>query len=205
MKVLAPNVSHHFAGDHALGGTRHDRELVRRWFNRLGPVLPNLRFDVKNVWIKGPPWRTTVIAQWVATATLANGDPYVNPGVHIISIRWGKAYALDVSEDFRPWQRAWLNRPKRGSRKLRLPRSKADLAAPAIAVELDRNSCAPANVRFGSLADIGEGFRDVRFTPKSGHSSARFACPLSASSRHRQANRPPRLEVDQRTAATCRA
>jgi hypothetical protein len=37
--------------------------------------------------------------QWVATATLANGDPYVNPGVHIISIRWGKAYALDVSED----------------------------------------------------------------------------------------------------------
>ena len=35
----------------------------------------------------------------VATATLANGDPYVNPGVHIISIRWGKAYALDVSED----------------------------------------------------------------------------------------------------------
>jgi hypothetical protein len=33
------------------------------------------------------------------TATLANGDPYVNPGVHIISIRWGKAYALDVSED----------------------------------------------------------------------------------------------------------
>ena len=25
------------------------------------------------------------------------------------------------------------------------------------------------NVRFGSLADISEGFRDVRFTPKSGH------------------------------------
>ena len=37
-------------------------------------------------------------------------------------------------------------------------------------------------VRFGSLADIGEGFRDVRFTPKSGHSSARVGCPLSAKS-----------------------
>jgi ketosteroid isomerase-like protein len=99
LKVLAPNVSHHFAGDHALGGTRHDRESVRRWFNRLGTVLPNLRFDVKNVWVKGPPWQTTLIAQWVATTTLANGDPYVNPGVHIISMRWGKVYALDVSED----------------------------------------------------------------------------------------------------------
>ena len=41
-----------------------------------------------------------------------------------------------------------------------------------------------AQVRNGSLADIGEGFRDVRFTPKSGHSSARVGCPLSANSRH---------------------
>jgi hypothetical protein len=35
----------------------------------------------------------------VATATLANGDPYINPGVHIITMRWGKVYSLDVSED----------------------------------------------------------------------------------------------------------
>jgi ketosteroid isomerase-like protein len=73
LKVLAPNVSHHFAGDHALGGTRHDRESVRRWFNRLGTVLPNLRFDVKNVWIKGPPWRTTVIA-WINGNSECDGD-----------------------------------------------------------------------------------------------------------------------------------
>ena len=68
-------------GNHALGGTRHDKETLRRWFNRLGKVLPNIQFDVKNVWVKGPPWQTTIIAQWVATATLANGDPYINPGV----------------------------------------------------------------------------------------------------------------------------
>jgi hypothetical protein len=37
--------------------------------------------------------------KWVAAATLANGDPYVNPGVHIIAMRWGKVYSLDVSED----------------------------------------------------------------------------------------------------------
>jgi ketosteroid isomerase-like protein len=99
LKALAPNVTHSFAGDHALGGTRHDTEALRRWFNRLGRVLPNLRFDVKKVWVKGPPWMTTVFVQWVATATLANGDPYVNPGVHIITMQWGKVYSLDVYED----------------------------------------------------------------------------------------------------------
>jgi ketosteroid isomerase-like protein len=99
LKALAPNVIHHFAGDHALGGTRHDAEALRRWFDRLGTVLPSLQFDVKNVWVKGWPWQTTVIVQWEATTTLANGDPYVNPGVHIIAMRWGKAYSLDVYED----------------------------------------------------------------------------------------------------------
>jgi ketosteroid isomerase-like protein len=99
LKALAPNVSHHFAGDHALGGTRHDTEALRRWFDRLGAVLPNIRFEVKDVWVSGWPWRTTVIIRWVATATLVNGDPYVNPGVHIIAMRWGKVYSLDVFED----------------------------------------------------------------------------------------------------------
>ena len=47
----------------------------------------------------GGPWKTTVVARWVATNTLANGEPYVNPGVHIIKLRWGKAYDFDVYED----------------------------------------------------------------------------------------------------------
>jgi ketosteroid isomerase-like protein len=98
-EALAPNITHRFAGDHSLGGTRHDKETLRRWFERLGRVLPNLQFDVKHVWVKGPPWRTTLIVQWVATATLANGDPYINPGVHIIDMQWGKVLAIDVAED----------------------------------------------------------------------------------------------------------
>jgi hypothetical protein len=103
LKVLAPNVSHHFAGDHALGGTRHDRESVRRWFNRLGTVLPNLRFDVKNVWVKGPPWRTTVSGwrpqRWpmaIRTSTLAS-----------ISSAYGGARPTRSTclRTLRPWQR----------------------------------------------------------------------------------------------------
>src|SRR5262249_42518130 len=48
------------------------------------------------------------------------------------------------------------------------------------------------NVRFGSLADIRERTRDVRFTPRSGHAQRRHRCLLSAiSGHHRLAQTPP--------------
>jgi ketosteroid isomerase-like protein len=62
-------------------------------------VLPDLKFDVTDVLVKGTPWNTTVVARWVATTTLLNGEPYVNRGCHVISIKWGKAHTFDVYED----------------------------------------------------------------------------------------------------------
>jgi ketosteroid isomerase-like protein len=32
---LADDVHHVFAGDHALGGERHSKDAVRRWFERV--------------------------------------------------------------------------------------------------------------------------------------------------------------------------
>ena len=40
------------------------------------------------------------------------------------------------------------------------------------------------HVRLGSLADIGECIRDVRFAPLSGHAQGRHRCQLSATSGH---------------------
>src|SRR5512141_885499 len=40
------------------------------------------------------------------------------------------------------------------------------------------------NVRFGSLADISERIRDVRFTPESGHAERQHRGPLCAISGH---------------------
>jgi len=97
--VSSNNLTHRFAGPNSLGGIRHDKEALGRWFKRLGTVMPTLKLDVKDVVVHGGPWNTTVIARWVATNTLANGEPYVNPGVHIIKLRWGKAYDFDVYED----------------------------------------------------------------------------------------------------------
>ena len=62
-------------------------------------MLPNLEFEVNNFLVKGMPWDTKVIARWVATARLNNGELYTNLGVHIINLRWGKAYRFDVYED----------------------------------------------------------------------------------------------------------
>ena len=97
---VAPNVHHRFAGDHALGGERHDKESLRHWFGRVSRVLPNLQLTVNDIWVKGWPWHTTVFVQWDGTATLINGDDsYFNRGLHVITLRWGKVQALDVFEN----------------------------------------------------------------------------------------------------------
>jgi ketosteroid isomerase-like protein len=100
LKPVAPHVHHRFAGAHAIGGERHDKEAMHRWLERVGRVLPNLQITVNDIWMKGWPWHTTVFVQWDATATLLNGDDsYFNRGFHVITMRWGKVYALDVFED----------------------------------------------------------------------------------------------------------
>jgi ketosteroid isomerase-like protein len=97
--LASRNLTHRFAGPNSLGGIRHDKEAMRQWFMRLGTVLPELEFNVTSVIVHGGPWNTTVFARWVATCTLENGEPYVNPGIHVIKLRWGKAYDFDVYED----------------------------------------------------------------------------------------------------------
>lgn len=97
--VSSSNLTHRFAGPNSLGGSRRDKEAMSRWFNRVGIVLPELKFEVSSILVHGGPWNTTVVARWVATCILENGDPYVNPGIHVIKLRWGKAYDFDVYED----------------------------------------------------------------------------------------------------------
>ena len=88
------------SGAHALGGERHDKEALRRWFERLGRVLPTLHLTVNNIWVKGWPWHTTVFVQWDGSATLLNGDAsYVNRGLHVFTLRWGRVYALEEFQD----------------------------------------------------------------------------------------------------------
>jgi ketosteroid isomerase-like protein len=106
MRSIAPDVHHRFGGVHAIGGERHDRETLRRWFERLARVLPNLHLEIRNIWVEGWPWRTMVFVQWDGTATLLNGGGYSQHAIHVITLRWGKIHALDVFEDSQEVARA---------------------------------------------------------------------------------------------------
>jgi ketosteroid isomerase-like protein len=72
---LAEDVHHVFAGDHAVGGERHSRDAVERWFERLFRLF-EVRFDVRRVIVTGPPWNMAVVAEWRAHAVPRAGDPY---------------------------------------------------------------------------------------------------------------------------------
>lgn len=97
--VSDKQLEHTFAGDNCLGGTRRDKESLKRWFERVGNVLPDLKFEITDIQVKGTPGETLVVARWNATCDLLNGDPYLNKGVHFITLKWGKAVKFDVYED----------------------------------------------------------------------------------------------------------
>lgn len=95
----APDIYHRFGGTHALGGERHDKTALTRWFDRLGRLGRHLTLIVEDVWVKGLPNDTTIIIRWSATDELPDGSPYRNRGVHIVRMRWGKVIDIDAHED----------------------------------------------------------------------------------------------------------
>ena len=52
--------------------------------------------------VQGWPWDTTVFVRWTAadpSFTFPDGRPYVNHGVHVIHMAWGKVDSIDANED----------------------------------------------------------------------------------------------------------
>lgn len=88
---VAPDVHHIFPGDNAIGGERHSKEAMGRWFARLYRLIPDLTFEVKNIAIKGPPWDLMVAVEWADHGKAADGVPYSNDGAHWIRLQRGKA------------------------------------------------------------------------------------------------------------------
>jgi ketosteroid isomerase-like protein len=99
VEAVAPHIHHRVSGTHALGGERHDKKALLRWFKRLGSVQPKLQIKVNNIWVNGWPGNTTVFVQWDGSATLLNGEAYVNRGLHVFNLRWGKVYSLEEFQD----------------------------------------------------------------------------------------------------------
>jgi ketosteroid isomerase-like protein len=99
LKDCAPDIHHRFGGTHALGGDRHDTEALRRWFERLGRLGPDMRLTVRDVWVKGLPHDTVIVIRWTNQQTRPDGTLYRNHGVHVVRMRWGKIVEIDANED----------------------------------------------------------------------------------------------------------
>jgi ketosteroid isomerase-like protein len=91
LKDVHPHVHHVFPGDNAVGGERHSREAMERWFERVYRIFPKLDFEVKHVAVHGPPWDMWVGVEWTDRAEPPGIEPYENDGAHWIRLQRGKA------------------------------------------------------------------------------------------------------------------
>jgi ketosteroid isomerase-like protein len=96
---VSDDVHHTFPGDHPLGGERHSRDALARWFERLFRLFPEPGFEVRRVAVRGWPWRTWVAVEWVDRLRPALGESYVNEGAHWIEIRWGRVTEIHAYLD----------------------------------------------------------------------------------------------------------
>src|SRR5215213_127973 len=94
LEQTAPSMLHVFPGDHALGGTRHTRDSLRRWFARLFVLFTELRFEIKEVAVLCWPWDATVMVQWENRGWACDGQLYANQGAHVLRLRWGRMIYL---------------------------------------------------------------------------------------------------------------
>ena len=99
IKDVADDVHHVFAGDNAMGGERHSKAAMRRWFERVLFLLPELEFEVTKVVVRGWPWNTVVMVEWTDRGKARDGVPYENEGAHAIVLRWGKGVYIHAYLD----------------------------------------------------------------------------------------------------------
>jgi ketosteroid isomerase-like protein len=96
---LAPGFEHSFAGDHAMGGTRRSRESLASWFERVFRLFPAIRFEVRDVLVRGMPWSTRAVALIRVSAGEVDGVRYENELAQTIDLRWGRIVRIHTLED----------------------------------------------------------------------------------------------------------
>jgi ketosteroid isomerase-like protein len=88
-----------------MGADLHTKEAVRRWFERLHRLLPNPRFDVKELVISGTPWDIRLAARVIIRSTVA-GKPYANNFAQFLRLRMGRVVMDYIIEDTQRFEQA---------------------------------------------------------------------------------------------------
>jgi hypothetical protein len=66
---------------------------------RLYRLLPDIAFDIRRVSVSGGPVNTLVVAEWRETNSGTDGVRTSAEGVHVLTLRWGRATRLIISPD----------------------------------------------------------------------------------------------------------
>lgn len=98
LALMADDVHYRFEGHHALGGERSTKAGVTKWFGRLLRLFKS-RFVLRRIEVAGWPWRSLVTTEFDDHVTPPVGEPYVNHGVQVAEIRWGKATRIRTYVD----------------------------------------------------------------------------------------------------------
>jgi len=72
---------------------------MRRWFQRLFRLFPNVQFEIHSIWYRAFLGNTTAVAEWTDRATPVDGSNHVNSGVHVIRMHWGKVVSIHAYLD----------------------------------------------------------------------------------------------------------
>ncbi len=99
LKAFAARFEHSFLGDTALGGSRTTLAATRQWYERLYRLLPDIRFELRQIWVSGGPWNTLVLVEWEETNSGTDGVRTTNRGVHAMQLKWGRATRLVICPD----------------------------------------------------------------------------------------------------------
>ena len=99
LNAFAGRFEHSFLGDTALGGSRTTLAATRQWYERLYRLMPDIRFELGQIWVSGGPWNTLVLVEWEETNSGTDGVRTANRGVHAMQLKWGRATKLVICPD----------------------------------------------------------------------------------------------------------
>ncbi len=99
LRMFARRFEHSFLGEHALGGSRTTLSKTRQWYQRLYRLLPDIRFELRDITVSGGPWNTLIAVAWDETNSGTDNVRTYNRGIHVVHLRWGRATRLIICPD----------------------------------------------------------------------------------------------------------
>ena len=100
LDIMADPFSYTFIGrDHPLAGTRVQVDTMREQLERVDRIFPGIEFTVRDLVVRGWPWKTVVGAQVEVRAPLIDGSTYRNELIQVAHLRWGKATHVTTTID----------------------------------------------------------------------------------------------------------